>query len=59
MNDAETTTSLCGTAEYFAPEVITGLPYSYAVDWWSLGTILYEMLTGNVSIFPLLLHEDA
>jgi serine/threonine protein kinase len=39
------TYTLCGTADYMAPEVVLGTGTSFAADVWSLGALLYEMLS--------------
>jgi calcium/calmodulin-dependent protein kinase I len=42
------TSYLCGTPGYMAPEIIREMSYSTAVDMWSLGVIIYILLSGTM-----------
>jgi cell cycle protein kinase DBF2 len=38
--------SIVGSPDYMAPEVLKGNEYDFSVDYWSLGCMLFEALTG-------------
>ena len=46
-DENERANSVLGTIEYMAPEVVRGDAYDFTVDWWSLGAIGFDLLTGS------------
>ncbi|KAG5474412.1 hypothetical protein LSCM1_03194 [Leishmania martiniquensis] len=58
--------SFVGSPEYVAPETIQGQVQTAAVDWWSFGVMLYEMLAGrtpfharnNNTVYENVLHKE-
>ena len=46
------TTTLCGSPLYMAPEVLSYKSYDASVDLWSVGGILFEMVTVSACAPP-------
>lgn len=45
LEQSKEANTLCGTISYMAPEVCKNMPYSFPADIWSLGVILYELIS--------------
>lgn len=56
LGEKSTSASLVGTLNYVAPEILWKEKYSCSVDYWSLGILFYELLTGIRPFLPTMQH---
>jgi len=47
VDGADKCNTFMGTVDYLAPEIIQGKEYGKEVDWWSLGALGFDLLTGS------------
>ncbi|XP_071989139.1 protein kinase C delta type-like [Engystomops pustulosus] len=57
MHGDRTATGYAGTAGFVAPEMLAEEEYNAAVDWYSFGAIVNEMVTGQCQYDPTLFNE--